>query len=115
MGTLGIGTLTGFLLYGVAIGASLGTHRGLYGQFREGTGAIDAGVRDHRHAADRSSTRPTPGRWRAVAGRIELDDVSFAYLPDRPVLRDISLTDRRQGRPSPWSGRRARARPRWSG
>ena len=39
-GALGIGTLTGFLLYGVAIGASLGSIAGLYGQFREGTGAI---------------------------------------------------------------------------
>ena len=35
--------------------------------------------------------RPTPGRCRAVAGRIELDGVSFGYGPDRLVLRDISL------------------------
>ena len=90
-GTLGIGTLTGFLLYGVAIGASLGTLASLYGQFREGTGAIE-------RVFEIIDTRPTvldaPGArpLGAVAGRIELDGASFAYLPDRPVLREISLT-----------------------
>ena len=39
-GSLSVDTLTAFLLYGVAIGASLGSIAGLYGQFREGTGAI---------------------------------------------------------------------------
>ncbi len=90
-GTLGIGTLTGFLLYGVAIGASLGTIAGLYGQFREGTGAIE-------RVFEIIDTRPTivdtPGARPIgqVAGRIELDGVSFGYLPDRPVLRQLSLT-----------------------
>jgi subfamily B ATP-binding cassette protein MsbA len=90
-GTLGIGTLTGFLLYGVAIGASLGSLASLYGQFREGTGAIERvfEIIDTRPTIlDAPDARPL-GR---IAGEIELDDVSFAYLPDRPVLRDISLT-----------------------
>ena len=39
-GKLAIGTLTGFLIYGITIGASLATIAGLYGQFREGTGAV---------------------------------------------------------------------------
>src|SRR4029077_19679138 len=89
-GELGIGTLTGFLLYGVAIAASLGTIAGLYGQFREGTGAIT-------RVFEIIDTRPTivdaPGaRARPpVAGRIELEGVSFAYQPDRLVLREVSL------------------------
>ncbi len=90
-GTLGIGTLTGFLLYGVAIGASLGSLASLYGQFREGTGAIERvfEIIDTRPTIlDAPDARPL-GR---VAGEIELDDASFAYLPGRPVLRDISLT-----------------------
>jgi subfamily B ATP-binding cassette protein MsbA len=89
-GTLGIGTLTGFLLYGVAIGAGLGTIAGLYGQFREGTGAIERvfEIIDTRPTIlDRPGARALP----AIAGTIELDGVSFAYLPDRPVVRDISL------------------------
>ena len=90
-GTLGIGTLTGFLLYGVAIGASLGSLASLYGQFREGTGAIERvfEIIDTRPTVlDAPDARPLG----PVAGRIELDDLSFAYLPDRPVLRDLSLT-----------------------
>ena len=89
-GALGIGTLTGFLLYGVAIGASLGTIASLYGQFREGTGAI-------QRVFEIIDTRPTivdaPGArpLARVAGRIELNAVTFAYLPDRPVLRDVTL------------------------
>jgi subfamily B ATP-binding cassette protein MsbA len=89
-GELGIGTLTGFLLYGVAIAASLGTIAGLYGQFREGTGAITRvfEIIDTRPTiVDKPTARPMP----AVAGRIELDGVSFGYSPDRLVLRDISL------------------------
>lgn len=90
-GTLGIGTLTGFLLYGVAIGASLGSLASLYGQFREGTGAIERvfQIIDTRPTIlDAPEARPL-GR---VAGRIELQHVSFAYRPDRVVLRDLSLT-----------------------
>ena len=90
-GTLGIGTLTGFLLYGVAIGASLGSLASLYGQFREGTGAIERvfEIIDTRPTVlDAPDARPLG----TVAGRVELDDVSFAYLPDRPVVREVSLT-----------------------
>jgi subfamily B ATP-binding cassette protein MsbA len=90
-GTLGIGTLTGFLLYGVAIGASLGSIASLYGQFREGTGAIERvfEIVDTRPTVvDAPDARPLG----AIEGRIELDGVSFGYLPDRPVLRDLSLS-----------------------
>ncbi len=89
-GTLGIGTLTGFLLYGVAIGASLGSIAGLYGQFREGTGAV-------QRVFELIDLRPTvvdaPGArpLARVRGRIELDHVSFGYTAERSVLRDISL------------------------
>ncbi len=89
-GSLGLGTLTGFLLYGVAIGASLGSIAGLYGQFREGTGAIARvfEIIDTRPTIlDAPDARPM-GR---ITGRIELDHVSFAYLPEHPVLRDLSL------------------------
>ena len=90
-GELGIGTLTGFLLYGVAIAASLGTIAGLYGQFREGTGAITRvfEIIDSRPTVlEMPGARPLP----KVAGRIEFDGVSFGYVPDRRVLYDLSLT-----------------------
>jgi ATP-binding cassette, subfamily B, bacterial MsbA len=90
-GTLEIGTLTAFLLYGVAIGASLGSIAGLYGQFREGTGAITRvfEIIDTRPTVlDAPDARPIP----PVAGRVELDDVSFGYTTERLVLRGVSLT-----------------------
>jgi subfamily B ATP-binding cassette protein MsbA len=89
-GELGIGTLTGFLLYGVAIGASLGTIAGLYGQFREGTGAI-------QRVFEIIDTRPTILDARdahpigEVQGEVVFDHVSFGYGPDRLVLRDLDL------------------------
>jgi len=89
-GVLGIGTLTGFLLYGVTIGASLATIASLYGQFREGTGAV-------ARVFEIIDTRPTivdaPGAVTVgpVAGRIELDGVSFAYDGVRPVVREVTL------------------------
>jgi subfamily B ATP-binding cassette protein MsbA len=89
-GTLGIGTLTGFLLYGVAIGTSLGTLASLYGQFREGTGAIARVLEiidTTPTVVDLPGARPLP----AVRGRVELDRVTFAYESDRPVLRDLDL------------------------
>ncbi|CAN5570490.1 ABC transporter ATP-binding protein [soil metagenome] len=90
-GTLGIGTLTSFLLYGVAIGTSLGTLASLYGQFREGTGAIQRvfEIIDTRPTIlDAPDARPL-GR---IAGEIALDHVSFGYRPDRVVLREVTLT-----------------------
>ena len=91
-------------MYGVAIAASLGTIAGLYGQFREGTGAIT-------RVFEIIDTRPTivdaPGAQplARVDGRIELEAVSFGYGPERQVLRDVSLVIPAGG-PSPWSGRR---------
>ena len=41
-GTLGIGTLTGFLLYGVAIGASLARSRACMGSSARGPGPSSA-------------------------------------------------------------------------
>jgi subfamily B ATP-binding cassette protein MsbA len=89
-GALSVDTLTAFLLYGVAIGASLGSIAGLYGQFREGTGAITRvfEIIDTRPTIlDAPDALPMP----AIAGQVTLDDVSFGYGPDRHVLHDISL------------------------
>lgn len=43
---------------------------------------------------------------------LEFQRVSFGYVADRPVLREISLSVR-AGRPWRWSVRRAAANPRW--
>jgi subfamily B ATP-binding cassette protein MsbA len=89
-GTLGIGTLTGFLLYGVTIGASLATIASLYGQFREGTGAV-ARVFEIIDTPPTIVDAPHAVEIGPVAGRIELDQVSFAYDGERRVLREVTV------------------------
>jgi subfamily B ATP-binding cassette protein MsbA len=89
-GSLGLGTLTGFLLYGVTIGASLATIASLYGQLREGTGAVTRVfqiIDTPATIVDSPGARPIA----PLAGRIEMHGVSFAYDGARHVLRDVSL------------------------
>jgi len=89
-GTLAIGTLTSFLLYGVSIAANLASIAGQYGQVREGSGAVQRVFElldTEATILDPAAAQPMP----RVAGRITLDRVSFGYLPDGPVLRGIDL------------------------
>lgn len=89
-GSLTIGTLTGFLLYGVTIGGSLATIASLYGQFREGTGAV-ARVFELIDLEPTIVDRPGAVPLGRVSGRIELDGVTFGYGDGRDVLRGIDL------------------------
>ncbi len=89
-GALTLGALTAFLLYGVTIGTSLGTLAGLYGQFREGTGAVQRVF----ELLDEQPTvlDPVPARpLGRVDGRITFEGVSFGYTSERSVLRSIDL------------------------
>jgi len=89
-GTLAIGTLTSFLLYGVSIAANLASIAGQYGQLREGSGAVQRvfELLDMEPTIlDPVPALPLP----PVAGRISLERMSFGYLAGRPVLRAIDL------------------------
>jgi ATP-binding cassette, subfamily B, bacterial MsbA len=89
-GSLTLAALTSFLLYGVAIGSSLGTIAGLYGQFQEGAGAVERvfEIIDEQPTIADDPDAPPIG---PVAGRITFERVTFGYDHDRPVLRDIDL------------------------
>ncbi len=89
-GNLGIGTLTGFLLYGVTIGASLATIASLYGQFREGTGAVTRvfEILDTEPTIQDAPGTPAIGR---VGGSVSIEHVSFAYDGRTDVLREVTL------------------------
>jgi ATP-binding cassette, subfamily B, bacterial MsbA len=89
-GTLTLAALTSFLLYGVAIGTSLGTIAGLYGQFQEGAGAVQR-VFEIIDEAPSITDDPSAPPIGPVAGRISFEQASFGYDPERPVLRDIDL------------------------
>ena len=90
-GSLSVGGLTSFLLYGVTIAANLASIAGQYGQFRAGTGAV-------QRVFEILDTEPTiVDPVPAVAlpridGAIEFAGVSFAYEPDRRVIADLDLS-----------------------
>jgi subfamily B ATP-binding cassette protein MsbA len=89
-GTLSVGALTSFLLYGVTIAANLASIAGQYGQFRAGAGAV-------QRVFEILDTQPTivdpvPAvALPRIEGGIEFAGVSFAYEPDRRVIADLDL------------------------
>jgi subfamily B ATP-binding cassette protein MsbA len=89
-GALTLGALTAFLLYGIAIGTSLSSIAGVYGQFQEGAGAV---ARVFEVIDERPTIDEAPGALalRDVRGRITFEGVSFGYDAQLPVLRDIHL------------------------
>ncbi len=89
-GSLTLGSLTSFLLYGIAIGTSLSSIAGIYGQFQEGAGAV---VRVFEIIDERPTIRddPTALALSKVEGGITFSGVSFGYGDERAVLRDIDL------------------------
>jgi subfamily B ATP-binding cassette protein MsbA len=90
-GTLSVGALTSFLLYGVTIAANLASIAGQYGQFRAGTGSV-------QRVFEILDTEPTildpvPAvALPRIDGTIEFAGVSFAYEPDRRVIADLDLS-----------------------
>ena len=89
-GSLTLGSLTSFLLYGIAIGTSLSSIAGIYGQFQEGAGAV---VRVFEIIDERPTIHDDPAALALteVEGGITFEGVSFGYGAERAVLRDIDL------------------------
>ena len=89
-GRLTVSMITGFLIYGISIAASLGGLGGLYGQFSAAIG----GVRRVFEILDTAPTvqdAPDATKLPSVRGQITVEDVSFRYDDDMQVLQDISL------------------------
>ena len=89
-GSLSLGSLTAFLLYGIAIGTSLSSLAGIYGQFQEGAGAVARVfeiIDEQPSILEDGAAQGLPD----CEGAITFDGVSFAYGDGRAVLRDIDL------------------------
>jgi len=89
-GRLSLAMISGFLMYGIVIAGSLGGLAGLYGQFRGAMGGVERifEILDLKPTVrDAAGATALP----AAEGRIEFDNVEFAYEPGVPVLRGISL------------------------
>ncbi len=89
-GRLTLAMISGFLIYGVTISASLAGLGGLYAQLRAAFGGI-------RRVFELLDTQPTVRDQPAAAtlpasqGRITVEHMSFSYESGAPVLQDITL------------------------
>jgi subfamily B ATP-binding cassette protein MsbA len=89
-GRLTVPMITGFLIYGISIAASLGGLGGLFAQFSAAIG----GVRRVFEILDTQPTvedAPNAVSLPPVRGQMEFEGVSFSYESAAPVLHDISL------------------------
>jgi ATP-binding cassette, subfamily B, bacterial MsbA len=89
-GRLTLALISGFLIYGITIAASLGGLGGLYAQLRAAVGGVQ---RVFELLDTRPSVHDAPGAavLPASQGQIVFENVSFDYESGVPVLRDISL------------------------
>jgi ATP-binding cassette, subfamily B, bacterial len=92
-GSLSIGELTAFVLYLNSFFQPVQQLVQLYTQYQQGRAAVG---KINGLLGTAPSVRPKPGAVELppVRGEIVLDDVTFGYLPDRPVLEHVRLTVR---------------------
>ncbi len=89
-GRLTTGMITGFLIYGISIAASLATFGGLYAQLNAALGGVQRvfELLDTRPTIEDAPTaKPLP----PVQGQITFNDVSFSYDTVAPVLQTVDL------------------------
>jgi subfamily B ATP-binding cassette protein MsbA len=89
-GRLSLAMISGFLMYGIVIAGGLAALAGVYGQFRGALGGVQRifEILDLEPSVqDAAAAMVLP----LAEGRIELDNVSFHYEKDVPVLRGISV------------------------
>ncbi len=89
-GRLTLALISGFLIYGIAIAASLGGLGSLYAQLRAAIGGVQ---RVFELLDTESSVQETPNAavLPASQGRITFQNVWFSYEASVPVIRDVSL------------------------
>ncbi len=89
-GRLSLALITGFLMYGIGIAASLGGLASLYGQLRVALGGVQR-VFEILDATPTVQDAPGAKELPPIQGRLSLEQVSFTYDGATPVLRDVSL------------------------
>jgi ATP-binding cassette, subfamily B, bacterial len=89
-GSLTIGELTAFVLYLTAFFAPIQQLVQLYNSYQQGQAAMTK-LRDLLSTApdvpEKADAQPIP----ALRGEVSIEHVTFGYLPERPVLHDVSL------------------------
>ncbi len=89
-GRLTLPEISGFLIYGISIAASLGSLAGLYTEFRTAIGAVTR-VFEILDITPTITDAPDAQDMPHIAGRITFDNTSFSYDERIAVLKNISL------------------------
>ena len=89
-GSLTIGELLAFVLYVATFFAPIQQLVNLYNTYQQGRAAI-VKLRDVFAEEPKPDESLTAVELPPISGDIKLEDVSFAYIEGRPVLRDIDL------------------------
>jgi ATP-binding cassette, subfamily B, bacterial MsbA len=89
-GHLSLAMITGFLIYGISIAASVGGIASLYGQFNAAIGGVTR-VFEILDTQPTIHDAPNAGAIASSRGRISFEDVSFSYDGEARVLQNISL------------------------
>jgi ATP-binding cassette, subfamily B, bacterial MsbA len=89
-GRLTLAMITGFLMYGVTIAASLGGLGGLYAQLRVALGGVQ---RVFEIMDTTPSVQDAPGAaiLQTAQGRITFEDVTFSYEDGSPVIQNVTM------------------------
>ena len=93
-GTLSLGELSAFLLYGLIVGVSFAFLAGAYTEFAQGIGAGERVFEYLDAASSAVVVQPTRSLPEPFRGSVHFRNVSFAY-PSRPepaALQDLSFT-----------------------
>ncbi len=89
-GRLTLPEISGFLIYGISIAASLGSLAGLYTEFRSAIGAVTR-VFEILDTTPTITDAPDAQEMPHIEGRITFDNTSFSYDERMAVLKNISL------------------------
>jgi len=89
-GHLTLAMITGFLMYGISIAASLGGLAGLYAQLRSAIGGVQR-VFEILDTSPAIRDEPNAAMMPPARGHIRFENVSFTYDGEAPVLQDVSL------------------------
>lgn len=89
-GRLTLPEISGFLIYGISIAASLGSLAGLYTEFRSAIGAVTR-VFEILDTTPTITDAPNAQDMPHIEGRITFDNTSFSYDDRMAVLKNISL------------------------
>jgi len=90
-GNLTAGGLVAYLVYTMMVATPVASLATLYAQFQSAIGATER-MFDLLDTAPDIASKPKAPKLAAIKGEVAFDDVSFDYVEDAPVLRDVSFT-----------------------